>query len=65
MSVSEVDVRTHGRWMWVTARGGTRRQRGAAIAAKVRGLTVRRVSRSYSETYSFLSATYTRYEVLG
>lgn len=46
----------------VTAYGGTRRQRGAAIGAVVRGMGLTLVSTSYSETYGFQSATYARYE---
>ena len=45
----------------VRAYGGTRRQRGAAIGAVVRGMGLTRVSVSYSETYGFQSATYARY----
>jgi hypothetical protein len=49
----------------ITAYGGTRRERGAAIAAAVRnyGKTLRRYHISYSETYGFQSATYARYEI--
>lgn len=52
----------------IEARGGSRRERGARIAAAVRrekqnGITLKSVSVSYSETYGFLSATYARYSV--
>lgn len=50
----------------VVARGGSRRERGATIAAYVRrnGGTahLRRVHIYYSESYGFQSATYARYE---
>jgi hypothetical protein len=46
----------------VTARGGSRRQRGSAIAAYVRTHPqLERVHISYSETYGFQTATYARY----
>lgn len=63
MGASSVTVEEMDGYMWVTARGGTRRERGAAIGAAVRGRRVKRLSISYSETYGFLSATYARYEV--
>ena len=47
---------------YMTARGGTRRERGAALAAQVRkhvGLTLMWIN--YSETYGFDTATYARY----
>lgn len=47
----------------IEARGGSRRQRGAAIGAHARkfpgGLT--RIHVHYSETYGFQTATYARY----
>lgn len=51
----------------VAARGGTRRERGAAIAAFVRKYPESLVSVhfSYSETHGFLSATYARYKIIG
>jgi hypothetical protein len=45
----------------VTARGGTRRERGSSIGAAVRGKGWLLVGVSYSETYGFQSATYARY----
>ena len=49
----------------IAARGGDRRQRGAAIAAAVRnyGKPLKRVGISYSETYGFLHASYARYSI--
>jgi hypothetical protein len=49
----------------IDARGGTRRERGAAIAAAARnyGKPLKRVRISYSETYGFLPASYARYEI--
>lgn len=64
MGVSTVDIEATGGRMWVTARGGTRRERGSAIGAAVRGRSVELISRSYSETYGFLSATYVTYRVV-
>jgi hypothetical protein len=51
----------------ITAKGGTRRERGSAIAAYVRNRseTFERYHISYSETYGFLSATYARYLIVG
>ena len=49
----------------LVARGGTRRERGAAIAAYVRGKGWRRVESHYSETYGFQTGTYARYNVEG
>lgn len=63
MGVSSVSIEESGDYLRITARGGTRRERGAAIGAAVRGRRVKRLSISYSETYGFLSATYARYEV--
>lgn len=46
----------------IEARGGTRRERGATIAAYVRMHPgMERVHIHYSETYGFQSATYARY----
>jgi hypothetical protein len=45
----------------VTARGGSRRERGSSIGAAVRGKGWALVDVSYSETYGFQSATYARY----
>lgn len=50
----------------IVARGGTRRQRGAAIGAHVRAhadLGLQRYHISYSETYGFNTATWARYNV--
>lgn len=51
------------RYLKVTATGGTRRERGSATGALVRSLPGKWVKyhTSYSETYGFLSATYTKY----
>lgn len=51
------------RYLKVRATGGTRRQRGSATGALVRNLPGKWVKyhTSYSETYGFLSATYTNY----
>jgi hypothetical protein len=62
------DVAQSGiRLVEITARGGTRRERGAEIAAAVRSHPKRleRFSVTYSETYGFLSATYARYLIIG
>lgn len=71
MAVSEIKImptlnqkgETYG--VHITAYGGTRRERGAAIAAASRnyGKALRRYHISYSETYGFQSATYARYEI--
>lgn len=55
------------RMIEVQATGGTRRERGAAIAAYVRNRPERldRFHIGYSETHGFLAATYTRYTILG
>ena len=49
----------------IAARGGDRRQRGAAIASAARnyGKPLRKVGIAYSETYGFLHASYARYEI--
>lgn len=51
----------------ITARGGTRRERGAQVAAAVRTHPKRleRFSITYSETYGFLPATYAKYLIIG
>lgn len=63
------DVTSH-RYTWegvdfvdVRATGGTRRERGSATGALIRKLPGQwvRYHTSYSETYGFLSATYTKY----
>jgi hypothetical protein len=66
VSASEWEIRGT-RMTEVVAKGGTRRERGAAIAAYVRQYPQRldRYHISYSETYGFLSATYTRYTIVG
>ncbi len=61
MSYSSVDLYDQGLTVLVTARGGTRRQRGTAIASAVRGKGWTLVSRTYSETYGFQSGTYATY----
>lgn len=66
MAYSELNIHPHGdsNFLDLEAVGGTRRQRGAVIAAyirKHRGLTLVHVS--YSETYGFQTATYARYRV--
>lgn len=61
MSYSEVSVTVYCDGASVIARGGTRRQRGAAIGAALRGQGWKLVSISYSESYGFQSATYARY----
>ena len=64
--MSDVTVHPHagGRMVDIEARGGTRRERGAAIAAAHRELGhLELVHRSYSEGHGFLEATYARYRV--
>lgn len=66
MSYSTVSVSQDDHIVDVTATGGNRRQRGAAIGSYVRShpsLTLYHVS--YSETYGFQSATYARYQKVG
>ena len=65
VTINEVQVRKTP-LVHITAIGGTRRERGAAIAATVRnyGKPLRRYHISYSETYGFQTATYTRYEII-
>lgn len=47
----------------VSARGGSRQQRGSTLAAWARKHPeFRRVSVSYSETFGFQTCTYVRYE---
>lgn len=63
MSYSSVDVHEREFVVKITARGGTRRQRGAAIGAVVRGRRDLELAHvSYSETHGFQSATYATYE---
>jgi hypothetical protein len=59
--VATVSVSVHPDRVLVTARGGTRRERGSSIGAAVRGKGWLLVGVSYSETYGFQSATYARY----
>lgn len=62
MSHSHVRVTDDGHWIEIIAEGGTRRQRGSAIAAVSRTLvdvTLYHLSRS--ETYGFQSQTIARY----
>lgn len=62
MAYSNVNVYDPGdRVVEVRAYGGTRRERGSAIGAAVRGKGWTRMSVRYSESYGFLSATYARY----
>ena len=61
MAYSEVDVSETAHAIKVTARGGSRRQRGAATGAAVRGRAVTLYFRTYSESYGFQSATYSTY----
>ena len=61
VTVSNVYTIRDTRFVDVAAYGGTRRQRGAAIAAATRGKGWRRFHVSYSETYGFGTATYARY----
>lgn len=59
-----IDVETGPDWALVTARGGSRRERGARIAAWKRGnpdASLVRIERS--ETYDFGHATYAQYEL--
>lgn len=67
--MSDVTVHPHsgGRMVDIEARGGTRRERGAAIAAAARRDPAARlelVHMSYSETPGFLEASYARYKVV-
>lgn len=61
MAYSEVAVTVYCDGASVIARGGTRRERGSAIGAALRGQGWALRSISYSETYGFQSATYARY----
>ena len=64
MSYSDVTVSDLGDGtVEITARGGTRRQRAAAIIAEVRKRRSSLLlhSTSYSETHGFQTATYARY----
>lgn len=54
--------------LFIRAYGGTRRERGASIAAAVRrlkrdGVTLERYHTSYDEAYGFQTLTETRYRV--
>jgi hypothetical protein len=67
MSYSDVEHHTYRVedtvFVDIIARGGTRRQRGTAIAARARkhpGPLVR-IHTTYSETHGFQSATYVKY----
>lgn len=67
--MSDVTVRPHsgGRMVDIEARGGTRRERGAAIGAAARrdfATRLKLVHISHSETPGFLEATYARYKVV-
>lgn len=65
MATSEVHVYDYqtSPHIEISAEGGTRRERGAAIAAAVRNYphNLTRYHISYSETYGFQSATYAKY----
>lgn len=61
MARSMVSVAVYGDGASVIARGGTRRERGSAVGAVLRGQGWVLRSVSYSETYGFQSATYARY----
>lgn len=62
MSELRVDHPAESTIALVSARGGTRRERGAVIGAWVRkNPGVLLVATSYSETYGFLTCTYMRY----
>lgn len=60
---SMVAISKYDNRMFISARGGTRRERGSAIGAARRGVRAELVSITYSETYGFQSATYATYEV--
>lgn len=70
--MSDVTVRPHScaTMVDIEARGGTRRERGAAIAAVARrpwrhpARRLELIHISYSETHGFLEATYARYRVV-
>ena len=61
MARSEVSVSVYGDGASVIARGGTRRERGSAVGAALRGQGWVLRSISYSESYGWQSATYARY----
>lgn len=61
MAYSEVSVTVYGDGASVIARGGSRRERGSAVGAALRGQGWTLQSISYSESYGFQSATYARY----
>lgn len=59
--MSDVEMSQSDDFLYVRAYGGTRRQRGAAIAVAIRGLRLRHVYTSYSETYGFQTLTEIKY----
>lgn len=65
MARSEVSVSVYCDGASVIARGGTRRERGSAVGAALRGQGWKLRSISYSESYGFQSATYARYSRKG
>lgn len=62
MAYSYVHVWVDGDRLEVEAYAGSRRQRGAAIGAVVRGGGWKLAHKHYSETYGFQSATYAGYQ---
>lgn len=63
MARSEVSVSVYCDGASVIARGGTRRERGSAIGAVVRGKGWALRSISYSESFGWQAGTYARYSV--
>jgi hypothetical protein len=63
MAYSDIDVSECPISVYINAFGGTRRQRGAAIAAYLRSRSDigEKLFISYSEAYGFNTATYARY----
>ena len=59
--MSNVDIDETDTRVVVTARGGTRRERGSRVGAVVRGRGLKLSHVNYSETYGFQSATYATY----
>jgi hypothetical protein len=59
--MASVDVWETDTRVTVTARGGSRRERGSSIGAAVRGRGWALVGVYYSETYGFQSASFARY----
>ena len=59
--MSEVETSHSEDFLYVRAYGGTRRQRGAAIAVAIRGLRLCHVFTRYSETYGFQTLTEIKY----